>query len=209
MSLILLWSRWKVKSCRALRGTCRVLISGLVASPQTVNPWSELCRVKLLRPSQRALRSIFLLFLIYRHLTHLELCRGIDLRGKLLILGIARLRRVRRANLDWSPWSPEALAKNVAWLERRLILGGVSIECAFFGDHRLLMLSWEIVGVINTWSVSHCRGRPVRLRLCVSQLPWKMLLVSWLLKRRLNSWWIFPWGIDYSLLVLYRGRLLP
>jgi hypothetical protein len=60
-------------------------------APETCKTRGELRGMELLRPSECALSTIFLLFLIDRDLTHLEFGRGIDLRGEFLILRIAWL----------------------------------------------------------------------------------------------------------------------
>jgi len=128
--------------------------------------------MKLLRPSESTLCAIFLFFFVNGDLTHLELGRGIDLRGKFLILRIASLGRVCWTDLNWAPWSAKSLAKKVvgvsAWLKWGLILRGVGIKGTFFWNHRLLMLSWEIVRVIDTRCVGHCWSCSVRLGFGVS-----------------------------------------
>ncbi len=72
-----------------------------------VPPTSEACktrcklrRMKLLRPPESALCAIFLFLFVNGDLTHLEFCRGIDLRGKFLILRIASLGGVCRTDLN-------------------------------------------------------------------------------------------------------------
>lgn len=189
MSLILLKSWRKVKArCWTLHGyrcgTTRMLESLSFATSQTGGDTSsKLCRMKLLWPSESTLRPIFLLFLVNGDLAHLELCWSVDLRRKLMVLWITRLGRVSWTNFNWSPRRSKPLSKNVSRLKRWLILRGICIKCALFWDHSLLMLPWEIVGMINTWSVSHGSwGCSVRLGFGVSQLPWMMLLlIRWLL----------------------------
>ncbi len=188
MTLILLWPWREVEtSCAWCCGTYRMnwlSNRGCFAISQAGGDagW-KLRRMELLRPSESTLSSIFLFLLVNGDLAHLEFSRSIYLRRKLLIFWVARLGRVRRAYFNWAPRCPKSLAKNIARLKRGLILWCICIECALLGDHSLLMLSWKIVGMINTRSVSHCSwGRSVWLRFSVCQLPRKMLLlISWLL----------------------------